>query len=510
MNMLGLVCTEVSKKLYILKKLSLDSLNLHQVVSFLNKITIVCLSTTIARMNSFSYNSNSTHLHTKNNNNNHSTLSTYAPNHMSLSPSSINQSNEYDLCDKTNNYQFKNNYKFSPLSQMDKSLSLSPSLKPSKPQTILISAPMQSLTSQIYDNESICAEIDDDHEHQKNKYFDITLTNNNNPNNNMIMEKMEPLLLTNASSMSMEYEQNDNMHFKDWSNSRSTYQKISKLESQQRYIDNLSKEIQIKSIFIMDWDDTIFPTTAYNILKKQSLQDNFWQFIDTNYYKFPVLSGFVAIINKCIEDTYNFMMQQINENNSIILIISNGNYQWLQQCMNGCKAISKLKSVQKLQKALNDKTIPIKLISAKSEFVQHLRPSDNSSRDLTDDEYMNKCKINKRSNSKSKQSRISIIRKQTAFVKYLKEIKSKYHHETDLFCVYCIGDDDSEFEASKIAMNIVFGDKEHPINKNKDNPYLLIRHKLDIDRGRDSKYCAKNALQSILINVDSFYIMCCY
>ena len=31
----------------------------------------------------------------------------------------------------------------------------------------------------------------------------------------------------------------------------------------------------------MDWDDTIFPTTAYNILKKQSLQDNFWDFIDS-------------------------------------------------------------------------------------------------------------------------------------------------------------------------------------------------------------------------------------
>ena len=190
-------------------------------------------------------------------------------------------------------------------------------------------------------------------------------------------------------------------------------------------------------------------------------------------------------------------MQQIKENNSSILIISNGNYQWLGQCMNGSQIISNLKSVQKLKKAINDQDIPIKLISDKSEFGEtekRLKTRTNSTPMAGLKNYNCHYKARKGKH------RLSIIRKQTAFVKYLNDIKSKYDHETDVFCVYSIGDDDSEFEASKISMNIVFGDKLYPQKKNKDNPYLLVRHKLDIDREN-----AKTALQSILINVDSFH-----
>ena len=383
----------------------------------------------------------------------------------SLSSSYYSFTRNLSLSNNNSNKKKRNINTTTSLSDKPSS-SLSPSLGPIK--SILTPGPIQSLTVQISDCDEGAKIYDDEY---LLDYKIDTKTNDVihvNPNSHQNIK-----------------------HFKDWSSSREIYHKQTKLELQEKYIENLSKEIEIKSIFIMDFDDTIFPTSAYNILKKQSGKDNFWQFIDSCYNKYPVLSGFVAIINKCIMDTFNFMMKQINDNNSIILIISNGNYQWLNQCMNASKIISNLNSVKLLKNAINDDNIPIKLISAKSEFGERKSDNNLSVNDATK-------RLNKKQHRKSR-----IMRKQKAFIKYLNEIKKTNIHENiDTFCVYCIGDDDSEFEASKIAMNNVFGNfnKNKNKNKNKNNPYLLIRNKLDIDKEN-----VKTILESVLLNIDSFH-----
>ena len=136
-------------------------------------------------MNSSSY---SPHSHSKNNS------LALTPNNLSLSPLLLAEP-EHDKA------KFVNRYKFSPLAINGKQASLSPSIT-CKPQTILTSSPTQSLTSQIYDNDAICAHVcnDDDNKHDVPP---LTLTNT--------MHKMESLLLTKTRN------ENNQKHFRNWS-----------------------------------------------------------------------------------------------------------------------------------------------------------------------------------------------------------------------------------------------------------------------------------------------------
>ena len=252
--------------------------------------------------------------------------------------------------------------------------------------------------------------------------------------------------------------QSRNAEHIDWCHLRSKYNKMNKSKSRQQFIAKLTSGMHIKSVVIMDWDDTIFPTTAFQILKRQSSQQDFFQFIDRFYHQHRILRAMVAIIDKLIEDTLKFMAQQIETNNSSICIISNGSDQWLRRCLYGSKTISNLKSMKKLKKALKDKHIDIELLSARSTFKGN--------------------------------AICSVMYKQSAFIKFLEPIKLKHPGHT--LCVYCVGDGDDEFRASKLAMKQIFADK--------DEAFLLCRHKLDVNHKN-----AKTALQSVSFNVGSFH-----
>eukprot|EP01084_Bolivina_argentea_P003669 6902_1 len=99
----------------------------------------------------------------------------------------------------------------------------------------LTTAPSQSLTVEIFNDEMLYAQICESDYNQKQESFQKC----------------------------------------NWNHCRSIYNQLTTLSSQQQYIKNISNHIKIKSIIIMDFDDTIFPTSAFQILKQHSLQKTF-------------------------------------------------------------------------------------------------------------------------------------------------------------------------------------------------------------------------------------------
>ena len=184
-----------------------------------------------------------------------------------------------------------------------------------------------------------------------------------------------------------------------------------------------SQQMDFHKLVILDWDDTLFPTSAVSRSKLRSFEGN------------PLFHGETKQLYYALRDIIDriiSLFDTIIAQNGKIVIVTNAAYGWINGIFNGYYSGVVGRLFDKL--AMNMKQNKVEIISARDDYLsQH----PHSNRFIFDGQ----------------------IAKTEAMRHIFKKLTDDKEVMTRIPIIYCIGDGMDEFNASRIAWNDVIGSR---------------------------------------------------